>query len=213
MTSGFKSLVLTGLLASAGFASFAQTAPAADAAARPPMVGASGPRAGMGHGGPMGMRGHMDPAKMEAMHAKHLASLKTRLKITAAQEGAWTAFTSAMKPPAHTMDRPDRAAFDKLTTPERIDKMRELRAKHHADRQAAADQRDQAVKTFYATLTDEQKKVMDAEHARMGKEMERWRDGRHKDDEIVHAGGEAEHREPRQEIVHPKPRSPRSERQ
>lgn len=136
----------------------------------------------MHHMGPMG-HGRMDPAKMEAMHAKHLADLKARLKITPAQEGAWTAFSGAMKPPTRGMDHPDRAALDKLSTPERIDKMRELRAKHHADRQAAMDQRDQAVKTFYATLTDEQKKVMDAEHARMDKATERMHDGRHHGDD------------------------------
>lgn len=163
---------LSALLMGAGFSVLAQTTPpAAPPGDHPPMHR-------MGHG-------RMDPAKMEAMHAKHLADLKTRLKITPAQEGAWTTFTGAMKPQARTMDRPDRAAFDKLSTPERIDKMRELRAKHHADRQAAADQRDQAVKTFYATLTDEQKKVMDAEHARMGKQMERWREGHHKDGKKV----------------------------
>ena len=159
--------LLSALLMGAGFSALAQTTP-------PPPPGDHTTMHQWGHG-------RMDPAKMEAMRARHLADLKTRMKITPAQEGAWTTFSGAMKPPAHTMDRPDRATLDKLTTPERIDKMRELRAKHHADRQAAMDQRDQAIKTLYATLTDEQKKVMDAEHAHMGKEMERMRDGRHKD--------------------------------
>nr|WP_295772624.1 Spy/CpxP family protein refolding chaperone [Rhodoferax sp.] len=170
MKSGFKSLVLTGLLASAGFATFAQTAPAPDAAARPPMMDASGPRGGMGHGvGPMGMRGHMDPAKMEAIVAKHQAAMKAKLKITADQEGAWTTFTTAMKPPASWMNhkRPDRAEMDKLTTPERIDKMHALRAQHTADMNAAMDKRDDATKAFYAVLNADQKKIFDAEHARM----------------------------------------------
>ena len=182
MNSGFKSLVLAGLLASAGFATFAQTTPAPDAAARPPMAGASGPRGGMGHGGPMGARGHMDPAKMEAMMAKHQAELKAKLKITADQEGAWTAFTTAMKPPADWMDhkRPDRAEMDKLTTPERIDKMHALRAQHMADMNAAMDKRDDATKAFYAVLSADQKKIFDAEHARMG-----GRSGEHR-----HGGGD-----------------------
>jgi hypothetical protein len=162
---------LSALLMGAGFSALAQTPPP------PPPPGDHAP---MHHMGPMG-HGRMDPAKMEAMHTKHLADLKTRLKITPAQEGAWTTFTGAMKPPAQTMDHPDHGAMDKLSMPERIDKMREFRAKHHADRQAAMDQRDQAAKTFYATLTDAQKKTMDAEHTRMGKEMERMRDGHHKD--------------------------------
>lgn len=162
---------LSALLMGAGFSVLAQNAPP------PPPPGDHPPMHAMG---PMG-HGRMDPAKMEAMHAKHLAELKTRLKITPTQEGAWTTFSAAMKPPARPTDHPDRAALDKLSTPERIDKMRELRAKHQADRQAAMDQRDQAVKTFYAQLTDEQKKVMDAEHARMGKAMERMREGHRMD--------------------------------
>lgn len=171
MKFGFKSLVLTGLLASAGFATFAQTAPAPDAAAHPPMMGASGPRGGIGHdGSPMGMSGHMDPAKMEAMVAKHQAAMKAKLKITAEQESAWTTFTAAMKPPASSIDhkRPDHVEMDKLTTPERIDKMRSLRVQHMSDMNAAMDKRDDATKAFYALLNAEQKKIFDAEHARIG---------------------------------------------
>lgn len=165
---------LSALLIGAGFSTLAQNAPPPAPADHMPMHQMGPMGKNMGHG-------RMDPAKMEAMHAKHLADLKTRLKITPAQEGAWNTFTAAMKPPARTMEHPDRAAMDKLTTPERIDKMREWRNKQHAEHQAAMDQRDQAVKTFYGTLTDEQKKVMDAEHARMGKEMERMRDGHRMD--------------------------------
>lgn len=167
MKPAFKSLVVAALLASAGFATFAQS-PMAEQRA---MMGEGGM---MRHDGKGGMR-KMDPAKMEAMVAKHLDALKTKLKITAAQEGAWTTFTAAMKPAARTMDPyPDRAEMDKLTTPERIDKMHDLRKQHMADMQTAMDQRDAATKTFYAALSAEQKKVFDSEHARMG--------GRHGDD-------------------------------
>lgn len=171
MKTSIQSLVLTGLLAGAGFATFAQTAPAPDAAARPPMMGASGPSGGMEDGGgPMGVRGHMDTAKIEAMVAKHQAAMKAKLKITADQEGAWTTFTTAMKPPVSWMDhkRPDRAEMEKLTTPERIDKMHALRAQHMADMNAAMDKRDDTTKAFYAVLSANQKKIFDAEHARMG---------------------------------------------
>ena len=170
MKSGFKSLVLAGVLAGAGFATFAQTTPTSDSAARPAMTGASGAQGGIGHGGHMGMREHMDPAKMDAMVAKHQAALKAKLKITAEQESAWTAFTAAMKPPAGWMDhkRPDRAEMEKLTTPERIDKMHALRAQHMADMNAAMDKRDDATKAFYAVLSPDQKKTFDAEHTRMG---------------------------------------------
>lgn len=171
MKSGFKSLILAGMLASAGFATFAQTAaPAANTT--PPMAGTSSPHGdGMEHRGHMGKRGqHMDPAKMEARFAKHQAEMKAKLKITAEQEGAWTTFTTAMKPPAGWMDhkRPDRAEMDKLTTPERIDKMHALHVQHMADRNAAMDKRNDAIKAFYAVLNADQKKTFDAEHARMG---------------------------------------------
>ncbi len=164
MPSAYKSFLLASLLASAGVASFAQSAPATAASA--PMTTASAPAQ---RHGPMGMPGKMDHAKMEAMMAKHHAALKAKLKLTAEQEGAWTTFTAAMKPPAH-MDQPhmDHAEFAKLTTPERIDKMHALRTQRMADMNAAMDKRDDATKAFYAVLNDDQKKVFDAEHARMG---------------------------------------------
>ncbi len=127
-----KGLVLAGLLASMGHAAMAQSAPPP-----PPM-------------------GHHDAAKMQEHMAKRQADLKAKLKLTAAQEAGWTTFTASMQPPAGP--RPDRAAFEKLTTPERIDKMRALRA----ERDAAMDKRADATKAFYATLTPEQQKVFDA---------------------------------------------------
>ena len=60
------------------------------------------------------------------------------------------------------------ADMEKLSTPERIDKMRSERAQHMADMTTAMDKRDEATKTFYATLDADQKKVFDAEHSRMG---------------------------------------------
>jgi protein CpxP len=164
MKSGLTSLVITGLLASAGFAAVAQ--PMGPGGGGGPMMGASSP---MQQGGKMGMRGKMDPAKMEAMMTKRLADLKAKLKITGEQEAAWTSFTTAMKPPV-AMDpkRPDRAEMDKLTTPERIDKMRALRIDHFAAMTAAMDKREDATKALYAALNADQQKVFDAEHARMG---------------------------------------------
>lgn len=164
MKSTFKSLALAGLLASAGFAAFSQ--PMGQGAAGMPMMGASSP---MQPGSKMGMRASRDPAKMEAMMAKRHADLKAKLKLTAEQEGAWTTFTAAMKPPARLdTKRPDRAEMDKLTTPERIDRMRALRSEHMTAMNAAMDKREEATKAFYAALNAEQKKVFDAEHARMG---------------------------------------------
>ncbi len=139
----FKSLVLAGLLATVGAAAFAADAPP------PPAAGAT-----------TGMAKH-DPAKMQAKMQermqKHQADLKAKLKLTATQEPAWTTFTASMQPPAHG-PRPDKAAMEKLTTPERMDKMRAM----HAERGTQMEKRAEATKAFYATLTPEQQKVFDA---------------------------------------------------
>jgi hypothetical protein len=104
------------------------------------------------------------------MHAKHLADLKAKLKIAASQETAWGTFAEAMKPPADMMNkRPDRAEMDKLTTPERIDKMRAMHKEQMITMEAAMDKRAEATKTLYAALSAEQKKTFDAEYAKMDK--------------------------------------------
>jgi Spy/CpxP family protein refolding chaperone len=60
--------------------------------------------------------------------------------------------------------------MSKLTTPERIDKMKEVRAQRMSDMAAAMDQRGAATKTFYAALTPEQQKLFDA-HEMKGHDM------------------------------------------
>lgn len=156
MKSLLKPVLIASLLAAAGFSALAQ----------PPMDGdCHGMMAG---GGPMHEgrgqwhMGKMDPAKMQARMDKHHAELKTRLKITPAQEAAWTAFTAAMTPPADMMaKRPDPAELAKLSTPERIDKMKALRAQHMTDMAAAMDKRGEATKALYAVLSPEQQKAFD----------------------------------------------------
>ncbi len=152
MKTHVKTLIIASLLAGAGISAFASKADGT-----------------MMDGKPRAEHRRMDPAKMEEMHAKCSADLKAKLKITPAQEEAWTTFTTAMKPPARdAQQRPDRAELDKLSTPERLEKMRALRTQHMTDRQAAMNKRDEATKAFYAVLSPEQKKLFDAEHARMG---------------------------------------------
>jgi periplasmic protein CpxP/Spy len=149
-----KPLLLASLIAGAAFSVLAQTPPPG------PMGGPGSEQRGMMRHGPM------DPAKMQAMVAQRQAALKERLKITTAQEGAWAAFTSSMQPPADMQKRrmEVRAEMDKLTTPERIDRMRALRTQ----RDAEMDKRANAVKTFYAALSPEQQKVFDAQRMRGG---------------------------------------------
>ena len=154
VSAALKPLFLASLIAGAAFSALAQTPPPG------PMGGPGGEQRGMMRHGPM------DPAKMQAMVAQRQAALKETLKITPAQEGAWTAFTSTMQPSAdlHKRRMEMRAEMDKLTTPERIDKMRALRTQ----RDAEMDKRATATKSFYAILSAEQQKLFDAQHMRGG---------------------------------------------
>ena len=157
MNHVYKHLAAAGLLAALGLAAHSQTPP--------PATSGAAPMAREQHG-------HMDPAKMAERMARRQAALKQKLQLTPAQEGAWSAYTASMKPPAH-MQRPDRAEFEKLTTPERIDRMRAM----HAARAAEMDKRADATKTFYAALSPEQKKVFDSQAFRGHREGERHHKG------------------------------------
>lgn len=146
--------VATALLASLSMPSFAQTAAA-------PADKAVATQAAADHH--KHQRGDKRGDRMEHMKQR-LEKLKAELKLTPAQEGAWTTYTEAMKPG----ERPapgDREAFAKLTTPQRIDKMRELRAK----RSAEMDRRGEATKAFYTQLNADQQKTFDSAAMRMHK--------------------------------------------
>ena len=173
MPKNLTRFLLSGVMAASCTAALAQTPPVP---LTPPPTGVRAPDAmrdsaaapADGHYG----KGQMDPSNRQAMMAKQQADMKARLKITPVQESAWTAFTSAMQPPAGGMGwypSPEhRAELAQLTTPERIDKMRALRVKRSNDMNAMADKRDDATKTFYAALSPEQKTVFDAAHANRG---------------------------------------------
>ena len=77
-----------------------------------------------------------------------------------------------------------RQDMDKLTTPERIDRMRAMRAQHAAE----ADRRGEATKAFYATLTPEQQKTFDAQ-AHRGRPMGGMRGGEGRHGHGDHHGG------------------------
>ena len=141
-----KTLLATALVAVLGASAIAQTPP-------PPQAGGRGPSEMMAHRG-------MDPAKMHEMRQlrteRRLAELKLKLAITPARESAWNAWATDMKPGA-PRPRPDRAEFERMTTPERIDRMRAMRATRIAEMDRKAD----ATKVFYTTLNTDQKKVFD----------------------------------------------------
>lgn len=155
MKHAYKHLLIASLITAFGATAYAQ-APA----------GAPAP----GPGGPgMGRMAQGDPAKFEAYraerHGKVMAALKAKLQLSAAQESAWTTFAAAMQPPARmAADRAQfRAEMEKLTTPERIDKMQAFKAQRNAEMTKRGD----ATKAFYAVLSSEQKKTFDTETLHM----------------------------------------------
>jgi periplasmic protein CpxP/Spy len=152
MKHACKHLLAAGLLATLAFASTAQTQPATPAAA--PAASARE------------HHGRFDSARMQERIVKRQAALKHKLQITPAQEGAWASYIAAMKPPADAK-LPQRGELEKLTTPERIDRMREIRNAHMAE----MDKRGEATKALYAVLSADQKKVFDAETAPRGRHM------------------------------------------
>ncbi|WP_295502842.1 Spy/CpxP family protein refolding chaperone [Limnohabitans sp. Rim8] len=94
-------------------------------------------------------------------HMQHLAQLKAKLNLQAAQEPAWNTFIQSMEPPTR-IARPERASVEKMTTPERLDMMQAMKAQ----RDAHIQQRSEATKAFYTTLNAEQKQVFDKETVR-----------------------------------------------
>ena len=168
----------TAVLAALALPVLAQQPPAAPPA---PTAGATAQdgrhhHAGEHHRGHHGHPGGKHHGHRAEYRARHLATLKDQLQLTPAQEPAWTAFTASMQPGERTA-RLDRQGMEQLTTPERIDRMRALRAQHAAE----ADRRGEATKAFYAALTPAQQKTFDARAVRgqhrMG--MKQGGEGRH----------------------------------
>lgn len=155
MKHSAKQFIAAALLATLGAVAAAQTPPPYGAAA-PLAPGANGAR----HEHQMD---RFDPAKKQARRAERLAHIKQTLQITPAQDAVWNAWVASMQPPAN-WKRPDRAELARLPTPERIDRMRVLRA----ERMARMDRRADATKVFYAALSPEQKRVFDEQSARRG---------------------------------------------
>ena len=140
MKPGSKTALLAALLTSASWCAFAQVAaPSGPVGMHPPMV-------------------RMDPAKRQAAMQKRAEELKAQLRLEPGQDGAWTTFIEALKAPDDRIARrPDREEFARLTTPERLERMRAMRIQHIA----LMDQREAATRIFYAGLMPEQKIVFD----------------------------------------------------
>jgi periplasmic protein CpxP/Spy len=150
-----RNLLTAATLAVAGLAAVAQTQmPPA------PPAGPGAPRMMQGE------RGSMDPARMQRFREermqRRLGELKQILQITPQQEGAWASWTTAIRPTQFQFQRPSRVELARMTTPERIDRMKAVRAQRGAD----MDKRLDATKTFYAGLNAEQKRLFDAQGMR-----------------------------------------------
>ena len=158
----FKNSFFIGLAAIALGAAASVSAQTPAANGTPP--GGKMEKKGMSGAGGMDHAGMAE--KMKARMAKHKAELHDKLKLTAAQEPAWKTFTDAMMPEAMPT-RLDRAAMEKMTAPERMEKMLAM----SKEREGKMETRLAALKTFYAALTPEQKKILDSSHARMGHGM------------------------------------------
>lgn len=145
--SFMKRAVLAGLIAGGGILAATAYAVSADQAKDAPRCEAHAFQHGEGDRG--------------ARRAAHLTALKEKLKLTAGQEAAWKTFTEDAQPgPRPGMDRKAvHEEFEKLSTPERLDRMQAM-----ADiRRARMAERAAAIKAFYAQLTPAQQKVFDAE--------------------------------------------------
>ncbi|AGU47146.1 hypothetical protein VAPA_1c00150 [Variovorax paradoxus B4] len=170
----WASLVGSAALASSGAFAQAPAAPGTSSSTPPAAVAQAEGSA------PKAQHRRMDPAqrmeRMQEHRAKRLAALKEKLKLNAAQEGAWTTFTAASQPPAGARpQRMDRAEFAKLTTPERLERMQA----RQAERSARFAKRAEATKAFYAALTPEQQKTFDAETVHAGMHGHRHGHGGH----------------------------------
>jgi protein CpxP len=154
--------VAAALLAALALPALAQPAPA-DAAA-PAVAQSAAPHA---HKDRKEMQDRKEMRKQRGEHMqRRAADLKAKLQLTPEQEGAWTTFTDAMKPQQRGAQLDWKGMRD-LTTPERIDRMRAMRAQ----RDAEMDRRGEAAKAFYAQLNPAQQKTFDVQSQRMDPRM------------------------------------------
>lgn len=126
---------------------------------------APGERQAQGPQGPRGLRGADREKQFADMQHRRQERLHDLLQIKPDQEGAFRTFLAALQQPPPQRG-PGRDAGgrrqgpgpqERLTTPERLDRM----AQAMAERQQRAQKTASAVKAFYAVLTPEQRKAFD----------------------------------------------------
>lgn len=137
-----KTWITAGVLAAASLQVMAQTAPT---------PGASAPQ----------KHEQMQKRHQERMQ-KHMADLKGKLALRADQESAWAQWQADLQSGMQQRARPDHKAMEKLSTPERIDRMQA----EHAQRQQHMEKVAQSTKQFYAKLDSTQQKTFDEQSGR-----------------------------------------------
>lgn len=97
-------------------------------------------------------------ASMSEHWNKRAARLHDALQLTGGQEAAWTAYQSAVRPaPKLAPPAGERAAWQSLSAPQRLDNMIAMSEQHTAHMKATVG----ALNTFYSVLNPAQKKVFD----------------------------------------------------
>lgn len=127
-----------------------------------------GPGRGMGPGmmggfGPAGMGPAAAGYDMAAAAAGHLAALKTQLKITPAQEGAWKAYETTVTQQAKTMQAMRDEFHTKWQNTKPGEAAGDMAAQHQAMlalRQSSWEAQAKASKDLSAVLTPEQQAFM-----------------------------------------------------
>jgi hypothetical protein len=137
-----KTLIAACVLATAGLQVMAQNAPTTGAAA---------------------------PQKHEQMQKRHqermqknMVDLKQKLALRADQESAWTQWQAETQGGMQHGAKMDHKAMEKLSTPERIDRMQA----QHAERSQHMQKVAQSTKQFYAKLDSAQQKTFDEQGTR-----------------------------------------------
>lgn len=106
--------------------------------------------------------GHNTQAEWVGQRNEHMSDLKDKLKLNPQQEATWNSFARASKAGMYSMGgdrKATRGEFEKLKTPQRLDK----RLAMSDIRRAKMLERSRATKAFYAQLSPQQKAVFDAE--------------------------------------------------
>lgn len=114
---------------------------------------------GQGHGA----KHEQMKAKWGERAAKRELKRQETLKLTPAQQAAWSTYTSAVKPAANK-ERTERGAWNTMAAPDRMAKRIEMARQ----RVTMMETRLEATKAFYAVLTPEQKKLFDENSMQRG---------------------------------------------